>query len=156
MTRGIAPFCSRAPSTRAMASRNSDCRMGFNKYAATPSSWHRAPSPRWPAEVSIMIVAVDNSGLCRICSIREKPSIFGMCMSVKTSAYGSPTFWAEDSCALAPLLRLPQMSTSSPSASAFPQESAGSFGYRRRSGPSRPVMLRWGNRSDFYRFLLTS
>ena len=46
-------------------------------------------------------MAVDNSGLWRICSIREKPSIFGMCMSVKTSAYGSPAFWAMDSRASA-------------------------------------------------------
>ena len=58
-----------------MASRNSDCRIGFIKYAANPSSWQRAPSPRLPAEVSIMIVAVDNSGLNRIRSIRLKPSI---------------------------------------------------------------------------------
>jgi hypothetical protein len=42
---------------------------GFNKYAATPNSWQRAASPRWPAEVSIMIVAVASSGLCRICRL---------------------------------------------------------------------------------------
>ena len=46
-----------------------------------------------------MIVAVDNSGLCRIRSIRPKPSIFGMCMSVKISLKGSPASKAEDKAA---------------------------------------------------------
>src|SRR6266849_6710115 len=93
---GIAPCCTRAPSTRAIASRSSDCRIGFMRYAATPSSLQRAASPRWPAEVSIMMVAADEPGLCRILSINSKPSIWGMCMSIKISAKGSPASCASD------------------------------------------------------------
>ncbi len=48
-----------------------------------------------------MIVAVDNSGLSRIRSISAKPSIFGMCMSVRISPKGSPASKAEDSAASA-------------------------------------------------------
>jgi hypothetical protein len=79
-----------------MASRNSDCLIGFNKYAEIASSRQRSASPRWPGEVSIMIVGADNSGRCLIRSIISKPSIWGMCMSVKMSAYGFPTLCASD------------------------------------------------------------
>ena len=37
----------------------------------------------------MITIAVDNSGRCRIRSIRAKPSISGMCMSVTTSKKGS-------------------------------------------------------------------
>ncbi len=82
MSNGIAPFCSRAPRMRATASRNSDCRTGFIKYAATPNCSQRVESPRLPAEVSSMIIAVHNSGFRRICSMKSKPSIFGISKSL--------------------------------------------------------------------------
>ena len=49
------------------------------------------------AEVIILMIAVDNPGLSRIRSISPKPSIFGMCMSVRISPYGSPASNAEAS-----------------------------------------------------------
>ncbi len=46
-------------------------------------------------------MAVDGCGPCRISSISSKPSILGICMSIKISAKGSPASCASDNFARA-------------------------------------------------------
>ena len=68
--------------------------MGLVRYAATPNSRQRATSPRWPATVSIIIVASASSGSSLICSASANPSMSGMRRSVKTRGKGVPASFA--------------------------------------------------------------
>src|ERR1039457_250873 len=73
-----------------IASRNSDWLTGLVRYADMPSSRQRAPSPRWPAEVSIMMAEPASFGSPFTSPAREKPSISGIWASVTSSVTGWP------------------------------------------------------------------
>src|SRR5262249_13804376 len=83
-----------ALSTPTIASRRSDCLIGFVRYVETPSSRQRARSPGRPPEVSIMMDAPTSRGWRLMCPARAKPSMSGMFASSRTSGKGRPARWA--------------------------------------------------------------